>query len=82
MKSKKVVAESIAMVTTAFGLVAALAWNEAIKAFIESWVPKGRGVLPLFLYAMLVTAIAILISQRLIKIKNDLDKQENDQSLN
>lgn len=34
MKSK-IVAESLAMMGTAFGLVAALAWNEAVESLIK-----------------------------------------------
>lgn len=37
-----IVSESWTMVSTAFGLVAALAWNEAIKKLIEEFIPKGE----------------------------------------
>ncbi|OGE79080.1 MAG: hypothetical protein A2751_05540 [Candidatus Doudnabacteria bacterium RIFCSPHIGHO2_01_FULL_46_14] len=57
------------MVGTAFGLVAALAWNEAIKKLIEQFIPKGKGVLSLFLYAILVTLAAVIITTRLGRIK-------------
>jgi len=65
----KIVSESLTMVGTAFGLVAALAWNEAIKKLIEQFIPKGKGVLSLFLYAILVTLAAVIITTRLGRIK-------------
>ena len=75
MKSK-IVAESLAMIGTAFGLVAALAWNEAVKSLINEFLPKkGQGVLPLFIYAVAVTVIAVVAIGRIMKLK---EKFEND----
>ena len=73
---KKILAESLTMLTTAFGLVAALAWNEAIKALIAEIVPKGSGTLSLFLYALLVTALVVLVTSRLAKLKQQLEQQQ------
>ena len=48
------------LLISAIGLAAALAWNEAVKAlFIEVFGP-GDNILALFMYAMVVTAIAVL----------------------
>lgn len=45
--------------TGAFGLVAALAWNDAVKALIDYFYPasKGGDLGPKFLYAIVVTLI-------------------------
>lgn len=45
--------------TGAFGLVAALAWNDAVKAAIDYFYPptQGSGLGPKFLYAIIVTII-------------------------
>ena len=60
MMKTEVIEKLSALVTTAFGLVAALAWNDAIKAlfqeggalyFLSSW-----GV---WAYAVVVTVIAV-----------------------
>jgi hypothetical protein len=51
----------IVLVTASFGFVAALAWNDAIKALINLYVPKGDALTYLFMYAMLVTLIGIII---------------------
>lgn len=48
------------LMTTAFGLIAALAWNEAIKAIILAYVPKGDGITGLLIYAVIITIIAVI----------------------
>jgi predicted outer membrane lipoprotein len=48
------------LLTTAFGLIAALAWNEAIKALILELVPKQDGLTGLFIYAIIITVIAVV----------------------
>ena len=59
--------------STAFGLVAALAWNEAIKALISEFVPQGKGVPSLFIYAIIVTTIAVIIGRRLGAIRERIE---------
>lgn len=58
----------ITLSTSAFGLAAALAWNETIqevvKEFIEPSLP-GSGLLSKFIYAILVTLLAVLITYQL-----------------
>jgi len=48
------------LMTTAFGLIAALAWNEAIKAIITEFFGKGGGITGLIVYAVLITIIAVV----------------------
>lgn len=48
------------LITTAFGLIAALAWNEAIKAIIAQFFAAGSGVTGLVIYAVLITIIAVV----------------------
>lgn len=48
------------LITTAFGLIAALAWNEAIKAIIAQFFQAGSGVTGLIIYAVLITIIAVI----------------------
>jgi hypothetical protein len=61
-----------ALMTAAFGLIAALAWNEAIKWAVAQVFPGSEGV-GLFIYAILVTILAvvavILIGRSLAKLK-------------
>ena len=73
----KIVSESLNLMSTAFGLVAALAWNEAIKKLIEEFIPKGQGVLSLFVYAGFVTVVAVLIISRLGRLKERFDEDNH-----
>lgn len=57
------------LITAAFGLVAALAWNEAIKSIIgvafdnPTYVGIGAAALAgLFVYAIVVTIIAVIFT--------------------
>ncbi len=58
---KTQVAETIStLMTVAFGLIAALAWNEAIKAILAQFLPKGSDLWGLLIYAILITIIAVV----------------------
>lgn len=48
------------LITTAFGLIAALAWNEAIKAIILELFPQQSGITGLLIYAIIITIIAVV----------------------
>ncbi len=48
------------LVTTAFGLIAALAWNSAITAIVNQFFPAGSGITGLLIYAVLITIIAVI----------------------
>lgn len=77
---KKLIAETLTLMATAFGFVAALAWNEAIKALISQLVPQGQGVWSLFVYALVATAIAVLVTSRILKIRDRFDPDKPPQS--
>ncbi len=49
-----------ALITTAFGLVAALAWNTAIQSLFQTLFGSTTALVPMFSYALLVTLIAIV----------------------
>ncbi len=54
---------------TAFGLVAALAWNDAIRGLIEYLFPINKdGVSAKFLYAGVITLVVVLISVYLTRL--------------
>ena len=64
---KDVIDKLAALITAAFGLVAALAWNDAIKAlFVGPCTAEGAGALCALSdggpwgYAVLVTVIAVI----------------------
>ncbi|HVO77512.1 MAG TPA: DUF5654 family protein [Methanomassiliicoccales archaeon] len=75
-----VVMETFAsLMTAAFGLVAALAWNDAIKTAIQTVFVNNIG-LGQFAYAVIVTVIAvvatIIIARSLAKMKAAVGSQE------
>lgn len=51
-----------ALVTAAFGLVAALAWNEAIKGIFKEVFGTQETLIPMIIYASVVTVIAVIIT--------------------
>ena len=51
-----------ALITAAFGLVAALAWNEAMKAIFKEVFGSSESVIPLIIYASSVTVIAVIFT--------------------
>ncbi len=51
-----------ALVTAAFGLVAALAWNDAIKAIFKQVFGTDSAVGPMLIYAIMVTIIAVILT--------------------
>ena len=50
-----------ALIISAFSLVAALAWNEAIKALIAEFL-GADDMVGLFVYAIIVTVIAVIMA--------------------
>jgi len=51
-----------ALVTAAFGLVAALAWNDAMKAIFREAFGTADQVGPMVIYAVIVTIIAVILT--------------------
>lgn len=64
------------MLTSAFGLVAALAWNDLIKRIIDHYISPGSGVISQLLYAVLVTIIVVLVTLELGRIAQKVDDKE------
>ena len=65
-----------ALITAAFGLIAALAWNEAIKAIFKEIFGEADAIGPLLIYAIVVTVAAviltILVAMQLSKAKKSM----------
>ncbi len=51
----------ISLASAAFGVVAALAWNAAITELFKAIFPPAAGIVSLFVYAIIVTIIAIIV---------------------
>ena len=68
---KNEVIEKISILSTsAFGLVAALAWNNLIKEVFNRYYKTGEGILALLIYALVVTLIAVTITLIIAKVAN------------
>ncbi|NMC51735.1 hypothetical protein GYA54_03345 [Candidatus Kuenenbacteria bacterium] len=63
-----------ALASAGFGLVAALAWNEAIQKLFEAIFGKQSNLIAMFAYAVFITIIVVVISMQLGKMTNRLTK--------
>ncbi|MCT8136920.1 hypothetical protein H1D32_03610 [Anaerobacillus sp. CMMVII] len=59
---RKLLEQVITLFTAAIGVMAALAWNDAVQALFNSLFPQGEGIKERFIFAILITAIAVLIT--------------------
>lgn len=72
-----VVKKILELMTAAFSLVAALAWNDAIQAlFLQIFGPQSN-VIAKFIYALFITAIVVWIGFRLSRIDKFLEKRSS-----
>ena len=71
---KEITKEVLKLSTSAFGLVAALAWNELIKEVVEQYIKPlvggASGIISLLIYAIIVTTLAVIITINLSKLTN------------
>lgn len=69
---RTLVTEMLRLATGGFGLVAALAWNEVIKEtvtnYIKPFVGKDSGIISLFIYAVVVTILAVTVTFYLSRV--------------
>ena len=63
------------LVTAAFGLVAALAWNEAIQGLFTLIFGEAGDLAAKFLYAVLITVIVVFITVRLGRLAERVKKR-------
>jgi large-conductance mechanosensitive channel len=68
----------IALATSGFGLVLALAWNQLIQKivadYIDPYFGKNGGVISLFLYAVVITLLAVLVITQLAAVQRKLEE--------
>ena len=60
-RTRVVLQTMITLAAASLGLVAALAWNEAIKALIRKVLGEDDSLTGLFIYAILATAVAVIV---------------------
>jgi hypothetical protein len=60
-RTRVILQTMITLAAASLGLVAALAWNEAIKALIRQVLGEDDSLVGLFAYAILATLIAVVV---------------------
>ena len=78
MVAKTVMKTIITLVTTAFGLVAGLAWNDAIQKLIEQFIGTGDALPSLFTYAIVVTVVAVIVTVLLARVAGKMGIELDD----
>ena len=76
---EELITQLLTLSTAGFGLVAALAWNQAIQAFVAEFIiPRvpGSGIISQFIYALIITIFAVLITYQLSKIASHLSSKK------
>ena len=58
----------LGLITTAFAFVAGLAWNDAIQKLIEQFIGTGDALPSLFIYAIIVTVVAVIVTVLLARV--------------
>lgn len=68
---EEIITQLLALSTSGFGLVAALAWNETIQGFVKEFIePRipGSGLISKLIYSLIITILAVFITYQLSKI--------------
>ena len=66
--TKMIMETILALITTAFAFVAGAAWNDAIQKLIESVIGSGDALPSLFIYAIVVTIVAVVVTVIIARI--------------
>lgn len=74
--TKEFVEKFAALITGAFSLLAALAWNDTVKTFINKYISPGSDLTSMFIYAITVSIIAVFVAIYLNKIVTRVAKRE------
>lgn len=81
---KTLISQMILLSTGGFGVVVALAWNEFIKnavdVYIKPYLGQGTGVFSLFVYAVVITIVAVLVTMQLTKIQKRFEDEPEETS--
>lgn len=77
---RAIVTQMIMLSTGGFGVVVALAWNEFIKnlvdVYIKPYLGQGSGVWSLFIYAVVITVIAVVVTMQLTKLERRVEVEK------
>ena len=69
--------QMVSYILAGFGVVAGLAWNDAVKALIEYIFPLGQNtLLAKFIYAFLVTILVVVTTVYLMRLTKSDDTED------
>ena len=75
----EIVKQMLTLSTAGFGLVAALAWNNVIQEFVNTYIkvylPESYGIISLLIYAIIITIIAVFVTLQLTNVLNKLENK-------
>lgn len=74
---RQVSVQIVTLLTGALGLIAALAWNEAVKALFVKIFGEANGLAAKFGYAVIVTVVVVWITMRLARLQGQTEEEKN-----
>ncbi len=76
--SREVKEKTLGFILTAFGLVAGLAWNEAIQSLIKSFFAVDKdSIWVKFIYAIVITVIVVIVTIYLTRLFGKEEKSNH-----
>jgi len=64
------------LITSSFGLMAALSWRDVVREFINNYIRRffgnTSGLISEFVFALIITALAVTITWRIAKLKDKI----------
>ncbi len=74
---KDIIEKLAALIIASFGLVAALAWNSAIQAIFKQVYGATEGIIPMLIYAVVVTIVAVVAAIWIGSLENRVKKEKS-----
>ena len=74
---QELIDQMVTLATSGFGLVAALAWNEAVQAFVKDYLERyfpESAIWGKFIYALVITSLAVLITYYLSRLATTMQR--------
>lgn len=69
---QEIFSQTVTLLNQALALVAALAWNDAIKQVIDQYFKSGSGIYSHFVYAIILTVFVVIVTRYLNNLYRNL----------
>lgn len=66
--TSEIAGQVLQLATSALGLVAALAWNDAVQSVFKEYFPAASGIRAKFVYALIVTVLIVAVTVNLTRL--------------